>query len=294
MILFANSSVFLGIPPEYSDLATAPAIVVPFPYEGGVSYGLGTATAPQAVLEASRQVELYDEVLDAELYVKGIGTLDTPPISDDPQQMDTLIHDITDELYKRSKFPVILGGDHSITSGAVRAAAEHHSRLGVIQLDAHADLRESYENNPYSHACVMARVLEITSDILQIGIRSMSAEEARRVKRDDLTMVTMAKWRKGDFDFQAALKGLPHKVYLTIDVDVFDWSVIASTGTPEPGGLLWDEMIQLLSTIFSQKEVVACDVVELAYRESDLNSPFAVAKLIYKLIGLKFAAGTAH
>lgn len=289
MTLISNPDTFLGIGAPFSDLAAARAVVVPFPYEGGVSYGLGAAAAPQSVLAASRQVELYDEMLDGEPYRQGIATIDTPAVPDNPQQMMALIYNLTDALLERSQFPVIIGGDHSITGGAVKAAAKHHSPLGVIQLDAHADLREIYEGDPLSHACVMARVLEITPDILQIGMRSMSAEEARRIKQGHFTTITMAQWRQGNHDIQTALDALPQKVYLTLDVDVFDWSVIASTGTPEPGGLLWDETIQLLRTIFLQKEVVGCDVVELAYRQSDPNAPFAVARLIYKMIGFKYA-----
>jgi agmatinase len=192
-------------------------------------------------------------------------------------------------LLARPTFPIVIGGDHSITVGSLRAMAKHHEQFGVIQLDAHADLRESYNGSRLSHACAMARALEFTPHTLQIGIRSMEAEEARRVKQHSLPMCTMAQWRKGNYDLPAALSALPDKIFLTIDVDVFDWSVIASTGTPEPGGLLWHETLDLLQILFSHKNIVGCDVVELSYRESDPNSPFAVAKLIYKMIGFKFA-----
>lgn len=280
---------FLGPPAEYCDLARARAVVVPFGYEGGVSYGLGAADAPQAVLEASGQVEFYDDGVDAEPYRVGIGTLDTPPIPEDPDAMVALLADLTDTLLSRGQFPVVVGGDHSITSGFVRSVAKRYPDFGVIQLDAHADLRDSYEGSPLSHASVMARVREFTPHTLQIGMRSMATEEARRIRQENLALCTMRRWRRGDFDLQAALAALPTTVFLTVDVDVFDWSVIASTGTPEPGGMLWDEALDLLQTIFETKEVVGCDVVELAFRPHDLNSPFAVAKLIYKMIGFKFA-----
>lgn len=280
---------FLGPPAPYGELDGARVVIVPFPYEGGVSYGRGTAQAPQAVLEASQQVEFYDDVLEAEPYRVGIATLAAPAVPDDPGRMAALMAQLADDLLARGKFPIVIGGDHSISSGYVRAIAKHHSQFGVIQLDAHADLRESYEGSPLSHASVMARIRELTPHTLQFGIRSMAAQEARRVQKENLSLCTMHKWRRGRFDLTAALAALPESVFITLDVDVFDWSVISGTGTPEPGGLYWDETLELLETIFDAKTVVGFDVVELAYRPHDINSPFAAAKLIYKMIGFKFA-----
>ncbi|MBT8341001.1 MAG: agmatinase [Desulfatitalea sp.] len=280
---------FLMPPEDFCDLKRAQAVVVPFAYEGGVSYGLGAAGAPQAVLAASRQVEYYDEVLDAEPYRVGLGTVAAPLIPDDPVQMLALLETLTDELLAQSKFPVVVGGDHSITSGFVQSVGRYCPEFGVIQLDAHADLRDRYEGSPHSHACVMARIREMTSHTLQIGIRSMAAEEARRVKRDNISLCTMRQWRLGQFDICRALAELPPKVFITLDVDVFDWSVVASTGTPEPGGFGWQEMLDLLMAIFETKQVVGVDVVELAHQPHDINSAYAVAKLIYKIIGFKFA-----
>jgi agmatinase len=285
---------FLGPPTEYCDPNKARAVVVPFAYEGNVSYGLGAAQGPQAVLEASQQVEFYDDILDAEPFRVGIATPEMPAIPTDPAEMIASLAQITDDLLTKGQFPIVIGGDHSITTGYVQSIAKHHPGFGVIQLDAHADLREAYEDNPLSHASVMARIREITPHTLQIGIRSMAVEEARRVKEENLSFCTMRQWRRGAFDLKAGLAALPEKVFITLDVDVFDWSVIASTGTPEPGGFYWDETLDLLQTIFACKEVVGCDVVELAYRPSDPNSPFAVAKLIYKMIGFKFAHCLTH
>jgi agmatinase len=284
-----HATPFLAPPPEYCDPQNARAVVVPFGYEGGVSYGRGTADAPQAVLEASHQVEFYDSDLDAEPFRIGIATLAVPPVPDDAEQMVALLCELVDPLLTQGRFSVVVGGDHSITSGYVRALAKHYRQFGVIQLDAHADLRPSYDGSLLSHASAMARIREITPHTLQIGIRSMDADEARRVREEKLLFCTMRQWRQGNFDLKAAMAALPEKVFITVDVDVFDWSVIASTGTPEPGGMGWYEALELLQTIFQTKEVVGCDVVELAYRPHDPNSPFAVAKLIYKLIGFKFA-----
>ncbi|MGA6924519.1 MAG: agmatinase, partial [Desulfosarcina sp.] len=267
----------------------ARVVVLPYGYEGGVSYGKGAGAAPLAVLQASHYLELYDEVLDQEPCRVGIATVDVPAIPDEPLRMIETLETIAGELLDQGKLVAVVGGDHSITSGYVRALAKRHDRFGVLQLDAHADLRDSYEGSPLSHACTMARVRELTPHTLQIGMRSMSAEEAQRVKSKNLAFCTMHRLRKGTFDLEAELARLPERLFITVDVDVFDWSVIAGTGTPEPGGMRWDEAMDLLETVFRTKEVIGFDVVELAPRESDPNSTFAVAKLIYKMIGMRFA-----
>ncbi|MFO7716524.1 agmatinase [Desulfosarcina sp.] len=281
---------FLGLPAEQSDLETAKVVVVPYGYEGGVSYGKGAGAAPQAILEASQYIELYDEVLDEEPFRIGIATIDVPTIPDEPPRMLDMLESVTSELLDQGKFVALVGGDHSITTGYVRALARQNDRFGVLQLDAHADLRDSYEDSPLSHACVMARIRELTPHTLQVGIRSMSAEEARLVKDDSLALCTMHHFRKGAFNLETALARLPQRLFITVDVDVFDWSVIASTGTPEPGGMLWDEAMDLLEAVFRTKEIIGFDVVELAHRDSDPNSTFATAKLIYKMIGMRFAS----
>lgn len=283
-----HTSPFLAPPEPFADMQDAEVAILPFGYEGGVSYGKGTARAPLAVLEASRQVEFYDYELDAEPFRVGLATAAEPAMPGDAEQVPDLVQGLTEELLSQGKLVVLLGGDHSISAGYVRALAGRYHPLGVVQLDAHADLRDTYEGSPLSHACAMARIREITPHTLQIGIRSMSAGEARLIKQDNLAVCTMDQWRRGGFDLVSALKRLPDKVFITLDVDVFDWSVIASTGTPEPGGLLWHEALNLLKVVFDTKEVVGWDVVELAHNPNDPNSPFAVAKLIYKMIGYKF------
>lgn len=285
----AHPMPFLGLDANRSDLKRARVVVVPYGYEGGVSYGKGTAAAPQAILEASHYIELYDEVLEAEPCEIGIATIAAPAIPDDASKMLDTLETITRELLGQQKFVTVVGGDHSITTGYVRALAKQYDDFGVLQLDAHSDLRNSYAGSPLSHACVMARIREITPHTLQIGMRSMSAQEARLVKAENLALCTMHRFRKGPFDLEAELARLPQRLFITVDVDVFDWSVIASTGTPEPGGMLWDEAMDLLDTVFRTKEVIGFDVVELAQRDHDPNSTFAAAKLVYKMIGMRFA-----
>ena len=279
---------FMGTDEAAGSLDGARVVILPFGYEGGASYGRGTADAPQAVLEASQYLELYDEVQDAEPYRIGIFTLDAPRIPSVPEKMVELLQDTIRPLLDQDKFVVVIGGDHSITNGYLRALKQRYGRFGVIQLDAHADLRDTYEGSALSHACTMARALEQTPFCLQIGIRSMSADEARRIKDQNLALYTMQDWRRGRMDLMAALDRLPDKVFLTLDVDVFDWSVIASTGTPEPGGCYWDEALELLWTIFNAKEIIGMDVVELSQNPQEVKSSFAVAKLIYKMIGWRF------
>ncbi|MFZ0240631.1 MAG: agmatinase [Desulfobacterales bacterium] len=281
---------FLNPDPEYTALATAAAVILPLPYEGGVSYGAGTAAAPAAVIAASHQLEFYDEVLKAEPFRMGIATVLPPRLPTDPAAVQEVVYRAARELLDRQKFVVPIGGDHSVSAPFARALKGVHGNLSVIQLDAHADLRDSYEESRFSHACAMARIRETTTATLQLGIRSMSVEEARLIERENLALCTMSAYRTGAFDLDAALARLPDPVFVTIDVDAFDWSVIRSTGTPEPGGFTWEEALHLLDKIFARKNVVAFDVVELSAAPHDLNSPFAVAKLVYKLLGFKLAA----
>jgi N1-aminopropylagmatine ureohydrolase len=281
---------FLNPEFEFTEYHTAAVAIVPVPYEGGVSYGTGTAQAPDAVIDASNHLELYDEMLDAEPYRMGIATVVSPEIFADAERTQASVHAIIKTLIDDEKFVVMLGGDHSLSSGCVKALREKHHQLSVIQLDAHSDLRDTFEDSPYSHACAMSRIRELTENTLQIGIRSMSVAEARRIEKEKLPVCTMAAYRNRKFDINAALDALSEPVYLTVDVDVFDWSVIRSTGTPEPGGLLWDEAVALLHQIFMRKDIVGIDVVELCGDPNDRNSAFAVAKLIYKMLGFKLEA----
>lgn len=285
-----NSKQFLDLDGKFAEFKTAAVAILPVPYEGGVTYGAGTAQGPDAVINASQHLELYDEMLKAEPFRMGITTLMPLKFPSGLQGLHKAIYRCSKAVIKEDKFMVLLGGDHSISMGYVQALQEKHPLLSVIQLDAHADLRDKYRGTPFSHACVMSRIREFTPHTLQIGIRSMSLDEARRIERENLAVCTMADYRRGNFDVDAAIARLPDPVYVTVDVDVFDWSVIRSTGTPEPGGFLWDEALHLLQKIFMQKNVAGFDVVELSGDSSDRNSAFAVAKLIYKMLAFKLEA----
>lgn len=285
-----NSKQFLDLNAEFAEFATAAVAILPVPYEGGVTYGVGAAQGPDAVINASQHLELYDEMVKAEPFRMGIATLMPLQPPSDLQSLHKAIYRCSKAVIEKDKFMVLLGGDHSISIGYFQALQEKHPQLSVIQLDAHADLRDRYDSNPFSHACIMSRIREFTTHTLQIGIRSMSLDEARRIERENLAVCTMTDYRKGNFDIDAAIARLPDPVYVTVDVDVFDWSVIRSTGTPEPGGFLWDEALRLLQKIFMKKNVAGFDVVELSGDSHDRNSAFAVAKLIYKMLGFKLNA----
>ncbi len=278
---------FLGLDSEFGDFARAAAAILPFPYEGGISYGSGAALAPEAVLEASFYLEYYDEVLEQEPCRMGIFTALPPSIPENPEAMIRTMVESAGSLLEAGKLVAVIGGDHSISSGFFRALQEIAGTRSVIQLDAHADLRDEYEGSRLSHACAMARIRELTPHTLQLGIRSISIEEARRVQQENIPLYTMRDLKRSNPAVKEALDMLPDPVFVTVDADVFDWGVISCTGTPEPGGLFWHEALDLLHSIFRSKKVSGFDVVELAYRDADRNSPFAVAKLIYKMLGFK-------
>jgi agmatinase len=289
-----NDHPFLAPDPEFTRYDTAAAAILPFPYEGGISYGHGTGAAPRAILEASAYVEFYDEVLKAEPYRMGIATLAAPAIPHDPEGMIATLYESTKALLQDDKFVVVLGGDHSISSGYFKALLEKHGQLSCVQLDAHSDLREEYEGSPLSHASVMARIREMTPHALQLGIRAQCVEEAQAIAANNWPVCTMHDLRKGGFDVDAALAALPDPLFVTVDVDAFDLSVIHTTGTPEPGGFTWDEALELLEKIFMRKNVVGFDLVELAVDENDRNSAFCTARLAYKMLGFKLAAEVAR
>jgi len=275
---------------EYEEARVA---ILPVPFEATVSYGRGTAGGPAAILRASSQLELYDEQLQTEPFRCGIWT-DSPlelPAGQGARAIEILARRVG-ELMDAGKWVVVLGGEHSITAGAVRAAAARREGLVVVQLDAHADLRDSYEGDRWSHASAMARCLEI-APVHAIGVRSYSAEERDRIRSGLRGYRLTHAWEmRGEGWIGSALDGLRGRpVYLTIDVDYFDPSVIPATGTPEPGGGGWWPTLRFLEQLFDAATVVACDVVELAPLAGLHHADFTVARLVHKLIGL--ACGTS-
>ena len=281
---------FGGIDDEaLSSFENARVLVWPVSYEGTVSYGAGTGRGAQAVIDASRNMELYDEETDAEVYRLGVHTLaETPAVEPPARMMETLLERAR-ELVATKKFLCMIGGEHSVSGPVIRAHAERYENLSVLQIDAHADLRESYDGTPHSHASVMARVTrDLKVPAVQCGIRSISAEEARAL--DELpTRIFWAKDIVGRAGWwEEAVAGLTENVYLTIDIDGLDPSLVAQTGTPEPGGLGWYETLGLIRTLAARRRVVGMDLVEYAYVEGQSASAFLCAKLIYKTLSYVF------
>ncbi len=265
--------------------------VLPVPFERTTSYGKGTSGGPAAIVRASQSMELYDEELDSEPSRLGIHTL--PPFLPEAFDMAEALGELQAAArahLERGKFLVTLGGEHSLTSAPVLAAREVHPEIGVVQFDAHADLREEFEGTPYSHASVMKRIIDAGVLTLAVGIRSLSSPEAAVVREHSLPVLWGHQLDQAESLFPELLAQLPDKIYLTFDIDFFDPSLVPATGTPEPGGGLWYPTLSLLRTLFRSKTVVAMDVVELAPLGNQPASDFLACKLIYKCLGYLQAA----
>ncbi|PIT84577.1 agmatinase [Candidatus Micrarchaeota archaeon CG10_big_fil_rev_8_21_14_0_10_45_29] len=264
--------------------ANSKAVILQAPYEKTASYLKGQASAPAAIIKASCQVETYDIELQND-FIDKVGFHTLPPLQIEnlpPEKAVDALEQATSKILADGKFPIILGGEHSLTTGAVRACKKKHADLCVLQIDAHADMREEYENSKYSHASVMARVREICPAV-SVGIRSYSKEEAKLIgeKYPDVIFDSRIKGKEN-----IILSKIKEKnVYITIDADGFDPSIMPGVGTPEPGGLLWDETLSLLKKVCAEKNIVGFDIVELMPIPSNAVSDFTCAKLAYKLAG---------
>lgn len=263
---------FLETQAKYKD---SRFVVVPVPYEATTTYGKGTKKGPAAILRASQNLESFDEDLGYDPNVKaGIHTLKSVSLSSLVPRLSSIVSD--------GKIPVVLGGEHSITPYALRAFVKHYKNLSVLQFDAHADLRDKYNGSKNNHACVMRRVLEICPAV-QVGIRSISEEGWRFAK--ETGQINKIHWAEKLELAEKIENQLYKNVYITIDVDIFDPSVVPATGTPEPGGMFWYEVLDILSRVCRDKNIVGFDVMELSPRKGDIASDFSVAKLVYKIMG---------
>jgi agmatinase len=275
---------FLGLPPEACRYETSRVVVLPVPFERTTSYARGTAAGPAAIVAASQQVELMDEMLRSEPWKMGIATL--PAFEPAAADLGDALAELEAEARRHleaGKFLVTLGGEHSLTTAPVRAARAVHGGLGVVQFDAHADLRAEYDGTPWSHASVMRRVHDEGIPALAVGIRALSDEEARLIAERDLP--TIWGWELPAVDrFVALLERLPPTVYLTFDVDFFDPAIMAATGTPVPGGGSWYPTLACLRELFRRKRVVAMDVVELMPQPGQHGCDFLAASLVHKCL----------
>ncbi|WP_405411082.1 agmatinase [Maribacter sp. Asnod1-A12] len=282
----STSKNYAGISDEFSQLEKSRIILIPVPYDGTSTWGKGADKGPEAFLEASENMELYDIETDSEVYKQGIHL--TEPITENssPEAMVNEVHAITKDFIKRNKFVTLFGGEHSISIGSIRAFNECFDNLTVLQIDAHADLRESYEGTKYNHACAVYEASQ-TTNLVQVGIRSMDVIE-KTVMDEEKTffaheMVADEYWS------DKVIEAMTENVFITLDLDAFDPSIMPSTGTPEPGGLLWYETLEFLKQVFEDKNVVGFDIVELCPNKNDKSSDFLAAKLYYKMLSYKFA-----
>jgi agmatinase len=274
--------------PEFTRRDTSKVVIVPVPYDGTSTYVKGADRGPQAILEASPNLEFYDIQTDSEVFTEGIYTDDA--VDGDwqgPEAMAAAVRRRIAGLLGEGKFPVVLGGEHSVSIGAFEAMAERYPNLTILQLDAHSDLRDEYEGSTCNHACVMARARELCP-IVQVGIRSMDVGEKPRMDKErvffahDICDGADRGW------IEKCVEMLSQHVYITIDLDVFDPSVLPATGTPEPGGMTWYDVMALMKAVFRARNIVGFDVVELCPRPEHWGSDFLAAKLVYTLLTLKY------
>jgi agmatinase len=285
----AQPAQFGGALPEPRTYADSAAILLPVPFERTTSYGTGTRFGPREILLASAQVELWDEEVGVDIHSRGMCTMPEMELSALPlDQALSAIARAGGAILDAGKFLLTLGGEHSITSPLVGAAAARFPGVGVLQIDAHADLRDSYLGERHSHACAMRRTLE-HAPVVQVGIRNLSAEEVQVLPT--LRSTIFYDWNmRDDPDWMTrVIAALPARVYITIDLDGLEPGLMPAVGTPEPGGLSWRELTQLLRRVFKAREVVACDVVELSPIPGLAAPNFVAAKLVYKLLTYKFA-----
>jgi agmatinase len=277
---------FGDLPPQYSGPADSRIVIVPVPYDATSTWVKGADRGPAAILRASANMELYDIETDSQVYQEGIFT-DDPATAGDlaPAEMVETVQRTVQEHLTNNKFVVAVGGEHSVSVGPVRAHAARYPGLSVLQLDAHADLREEYEGSKFNHACVMARIREICP-IVQVGIRSMDISEKPALDEDRVFFAE--KIHDSLTWIDQVIARLTGQVYVTIDLDVFDPSIMSSTGTPEPGGLGWYEVLALLRAVCRRKTLVGFDVVEMCPVEGNWAPEFLAAKLIYKILSYKF------
>ena len=260
-------------------------IVLPVPYDETSTWMRGADKGPDAILEASVNLEFYDVETSSEAHLKGINTVDPVLEKQTPGKLVNAVYDRTVVILEDKKFPVIIGGNHTVPIGAIKAFSEFFDDLSVLQLDAHADLRQIYEGSEFNHACAMARAREF-APIVQVGIRSMSESELPYVERDRIFYSHELFYDKDLYS--KAIDKLTKNVYITIDLDVFDPSIMPSTGTPEPGGPQYFELMHFLRDVINKRNVVGFDVVELCPSETNKAPDFIAAKIIYQLLSYRF------
>jgi len=280
---------FGGIPEEFAKYDKSKIVLIPVPFDGTSTWQKGADKGFEAFIEASENMELYDIETDSEVYKNGISILNAITEKSSPEAMVEAVHKSVQHQIKRNKFVTLFGGEHSISIGAIRAFYETYEYLTVLHLDAQKDLRKEYEGSKYNHACAVYEASQHTN-LIQIGIRSMDASE--KLTMDFEKVYFAHEIAQDNFWMDSALEQMTENVFITFDLDVFDPSIMPSTGTPEPGGLFWNETLEFLNKVFSEKNVVGFDIVELCPNSNNKAPDFLAAKLYYKMLSYKFSNNT--
>ena len=286
--LAVASGSFGGGDAAVSDLEKAKVLIIPVPYDGTTTYLSGTRRGPAAILRASQELELFDEETDQEVYRLGIATLEEVEVdASSPQAMVARVRSLGEKALDAGLFPLMLGGEHLLSLGMIQAAASRVDHLSILQLDAHADLRKTYQGTEYSNACVM-RLASSYGSLVPVGVRSLSAEEDGWARDQQLPIFYAADIHKRLGWQDGIIPHLSPQVYVTIDLDVFDPGVMPAVGTPEPGGLHWYEVLDLLRLVSRERQIVGADIMELCPQPGNVAPDFFAAKLAYKLLSYRF------
>ncbi|MFD2916509.1 agmatinase [Psychroserpens luteus] len=285
-----NNKTYAGIEEQYAKLDNSKIVLIPVPYDGTSTWQKGSDKGPEAFLNASENMELYDIETETEVYKQGIYLADAITENSSPEKMVDEVHQITKKYIKRNKFVTTFGGEHSISIGTIRAFNECFDDLTVLQIDAHADLRQEYQGSTCNHACAVYEASQ-TTNLIQVGIRSMDVMETTVMDKEKTYFAH--EMAEDDAWMDSAIDQMTDNVYITFDLDAFDPSIMPSTGTPEPGGLLWYETIEFLRQVFEEKNVVGFDIVELCPNSKEKSSDFLAAKLYYKMLTYKFLNAVA-
>ncbi len=289
MNYLSNKNGFLGIDNKFN--FKEKAVIIPFGLEKTVSYGGGTKNGPREIIRASHQVELYDEELNCEPYKKiGIKTLKPFKINQNIKKAISQISIINEKILDKKLFPMTFGGEHSITPGCISPFVKKYNKICLLHFDAHADLRESYNGNKFSHASAIKRCLDYKNvSVISFGIRNISSSEVIFLKKNSSRINIFWAKDKMKWDLKKFTKMIKNKnIYITFDVDGFDASIMPATGTPEPGGLFWDETLNIIKIACKNSNIVGADINELSPIKGFSSYNFLVAKLAYKILSYKF------
>lgn len=277
---------FLGLSDELADYSNARVVILPIPYELTLTYESGARNGPQAIISASRHLETYDEKLGLDPSSVGIATLpEIEQVVSGPKEMQDVIYNACLKILEDGKFLLSLGGEHSITAALVKGHKDKYDDLSVLHIDAHTDLRDSYQGSRFSHACVMARVAEIVP-FVTVGARSFSNDGNEKKYSDRI--IRISEFRKNSDVYEKIMVNLTENVYITVDLDSFDPSVMPAVSTPEPGGLSWEEMMSIIEVTALRRRIIGADIVELSPRPGLTYADFTAAKLAYKIIARGF------